>query len=126
MYEIRAHHGLCISFFRGEGYSEKFVANMLKITNELKSNPKVKIIACKDMVCNNCPNLESDECIFEPQITVYDKIVLKLCEIEDGLVINWVDFIGKVKTNIIQKGKMKEICGECKWSYICFEKHIDI
>ena len=27
-FDVRAHHGLCMSFFEGKGYSDSFTANM--------------------------------------------------------------------------------------------------
>ena len=55
-YKIRAHHGLCLYYFKGKGYSEEFVRNMTKIKKELEKNPLVLITDRADDVCTACPN----------------------------------------------------------------------
>lgn len=55
-YNIRAHHGLCISFFEGKGYSENFTANMAKMIALLEVDPNVKIIDHTDEICKACPH----------------------------------------------------------------------
>ena len=30
-YYLRPHHGLCIAFFEGKGYNQKFVENMTNV-----------------------------------------------------------------------------------------------
>ena len=40
---LRAHHGMCLAFFEGEGYSDLFVAHMGKI---LERDCK-RILLCK-------------------------------------------------------------------------------
>ena len=39
-YIIRAHHGMCVAFFQGKGYSSEFTYHMSKIIEQLekKSN----------------------------------------------------------------------------------------
>ena len=38
VYKIRAHHGMCLPFFRGEGYSGAFVENMTRMKKILEVN----------------------------------------------------------------------------------------
>ena len=51
---IRAHHGLCFSFFRGKGYSKTFTENMNRIFEQLKENPSILLIDHADDVCSAC------------------------------------------------------------------------
>lgn len=41
VYKIRAHHGMCLPFFRGEGYSGAFVENMTRMKKILEENPEI-------------------------------------------------------------------------------------
>ena len=41
IYRIRAHHGMCLAFFQGKGYSREFTEHMEKIKRELEKNPMV-------------------------------------------------------------------------------------
>ena len=56
IYKIRAHLGMCISFFRGEGYSSEFTSHMAKIVSELSADPLVEVISVTDKLCEKCPN----------------------------------------------------------------------
>ena len=40
-YKIRPHHGMCIAFFKGKGYSEKFTAHMKDIIKELENQSHI-------------------------------------------------------------------------------------
>ena len=37
--KLRAHHGMCIAYFQGQGYSEIFTEHMKSIIKLLKENP---------------------------------------------------------------------------------------
>lgn len=41
VYRIRAHHGMCLAFFRGQGYSGAFVENMANMKAILEENPDI-------------------------------------------------------------------------------------
>ena len=41
VYKIRAHHGMCLSFFQGKGYSGDFVENMVRMKAILAENPEI-------------------------------------------------------------------------------------
>lgn len=56
---LRAHHGMCLAFFQGEGYSDLFVAHMGKILEQMQENPSLQIVTCADVICEKCPNLEN-------------------------------------------------------------------
>jgi len=40
---LRAHHGLCLHFFQGKGYSGAFVENMARKKAMLEENPLVRL-----------------------------------------------------------------------------------
>lgn len=52
---LRAHHGLCLHFFQGKGYSEAFVENMARKKAMLEENPLVRLTDQADEICRACP-----------------------------------------------------------------------
>ena len=60
VYRIRAHHGMCFSFFRGKGYSGEFTENMWEMKRKLEQNPEVVLLDATDDVCAHCPNNKED------------------------------------------------------------------
>ena len=43
-YNIRAHHGMCLTFFQGKGYSGDFVENMGAMKKILEQNPLIRLV----------------------------------------------------------------------------------
>ena len=60
--KLRAHHGMCLAFFEGKGYSSGFTANMEKVKNSLREDIPVELCMEKDVICSACPNLEKGVC----------------------------------------------------------------
>lgn len=118
-YQIRAHHGMCLAFFEGKGYSNDFTVNMGKMKQLLSENPKVCILAETDDICSCCPNNEEGICLSEEKVRDYDGQVLGLCGLKSGVKLLWEDFEKLVETNILKPGKRKDICGGCQWNSIC-------
>jgi len=113
--KIRAHHGMCLHFFEGKGYSNEFTAHMQK-------NPEVEVVACGDEICKKCPNLENGVCNTWELVLHYDREVLKCCGLAEGTKIFWNDFAKLVEERIISSGERQKICGNCQWSSICSKK----
>ena len=61
-YRLRAHHGMCLAFFKGKGYSEEFTFHMARVKNDLENNPNVKVVCEIDDICSKCPNNKNSEC----------------------------------------------------------------
>lgn len=118
-YRIRAHHGMCFSFFRGKGYSGEFVDNMWKMKERLLQDAEVALLAEADDVCAHCPNNRAGVCTFSEKTAEYDRRVLKLCGLEAGAQIRWAAFDELVREHILSSGKREEICGDCEWSDLC-------
>lgn len=117
---IRAHHGMCLSFFAGKGYDSDFASHMAKIKNELEHNPKVRIVTETDEICARCPNSKDAVCISAKQVENYDNMVLSLCGMKAGTVIDYISFSNLVNEKILQTGKREHICGDCQWNDICY------
>ena len=116
-YRIRAHHGMCLFFFRGRGYSGEFVENMGKMKALLEENPQIRLMDGYDEICAACPNKLTETCA--EKASRYDREVLRLCGFSIGDTIPYLDFSEKVAATILRPGVREEICGDCQWSHLC-------
>lgn len=119
VYRIRAHHGMCFSFFQGKGYSGEFTENMWAMKKKLDGDPEVILLDGVDDVCARCPNNQEGVCTSAGKVEDYDRQVLDCCGLLPGARIRWKDFAQKVRKLIIDAGKREEICGNCQWNEIC-------
>lgn len=120
--KIRAHHGMCLAFFEGKGYSDGFTEHMQIILDKMQSNPKLQIVAKGDIICKKCPNLKDGVCNTPDLVQEYDRQVLLRCGLKENTEINWEEFSKLVTEKILAKGKRQEICGNCQWTEICQRK----
>ncbi len=118
-YRIRAHHGMCFSFFQGKGYSGEFTENMRKMQERLAQNPKIVLLCRTDDVCARCPNNHEGICDSSEQVEDYDRQVLALCGLSENICVRWKDFTALVRENILAAGRRESICGDCEWSALC-------
>ncbi len=122
-YNIRPHHGLCLHFFRGKGYSEEFVENMTQIQTTLRANPTVTLVAGTDSVCRTCPNRVGEQgCLSDDKVLGYDQAVLQLCGVQLGDTLPWNDFFQRVEEHILSKNLRQSVCGNCQWTELCHER----
>lgn len=118
-YKIRPHHGMCIAFFQGKGYSSAFTAHMGGVIHKLENNPTICISAQTDEICLRCPNNRQGVCETGNKVLEYDRQVLEQCGLSDGMIMPYADFKKAVYKNILLPGKREEICGNCQWSNLC-------
>ena len=120
-WRIRPHHGLCIHFFAGKGYSAAFVNQMAAIVSELKMNPDRNIILHNgtDFLCKSCPHNLNETCETEQKVAQYDHKCLTLCGLKNGQILPWKEFQVLVMKEIILPGRLPKICADCCWSGIC-------
>ncbi|MBD5513833.1 MAG: DUF1284 domain-containing protein [Lachnospiraceae bacterium] len=119
LYRIRAHHGMCFSFFKGKGYSGEFTENMWAMKEKLQEDPQVILLKEADDVCVHCPNNQSGKSTCLEKAKRYDRQVLTYCGLEVGVEMRWKDFENLVRENILDAGRREEICGDCEWSGLC-------
>ena len=111
---------MCISFFRGKGYSDEFTSHMARIVSELSADPLVEIISATDELCEKCPsNMGDGICQTEEKVARYDSEVLRYCGFSAGEVMPYSAFSSAVREKIIRRGKREAICGDCRWNEIC-------
>lgn len=121
-YKIRAHHGMCLAFFEGKGYSSTFTAHMAEMKQLLTGNERVCIVAETDDICSACPNNCGGICTAQEKTAGYDRQVLALCGLTAGTVLEWQRFEELVKQKVLDAGKRKDICGDCQWDSICSKR----
>ena len=119
LYEIRAHHGMCLAFFEGKGYSNEFIRHMKKMQTILEENPLVCIKNETDCICEYCPNNEEGQCNSAEKVAEYDRQVLQRCGLSADSVMPFDVFRQKVEEHILRPGKREEICGDCQWNELC-------
>lgn len=119
IYRIRAHHGMCFSFFQGKGYSGEFTENMRNMKEKLSENPEVVLLRETDDVCACCPNNREGECVSAGQVSDYDGQVLFWCGLRAGARLRWEAFERLVEERILKPGRREEICGDCEWNELC-------
>ena len=116
---LRPHHGMCLAYFKGEGYSDGFSAHMKDVLDELQKGMNVRLHVGIDEICSACPNNRGGHCEAGDKVAEYDNAVLELCGLENGQIMEFDDFTDVVQKKILASGKRKEICGNCQWNSIC-------
>ena len=115
------HHGLCLRFFAGRGYSPEFTKAMAEIQTHLTSQPKQKLcLTCgADVICAACPHNSNGVCESIQKVSQYDQAVLMLCSLEENACLSWSEFSSLVKERILAAGKFSDVCNSCEWFSIC-------
>ena len=116
---LNPHHGMCLAYFKGEGYSNGFSAHMQEMLDIFQKGAKIQLHADTDEICSACPNNEKGCCSSFSLVEAYDNAVLELCGLENGQIMEFDDFTDIVQKKILASGKRKEICGNCQWNSIC-------
>lgn len=118
---LRPHHGLCIQFYEGKGYSEEFTQKMDELINQIHLNPKmlIRLHSDVDVLCDSCPNNIESECITNNKVKQLDEKVLSYCDMKSGQVLSIHDFLQTVKEMILEKELHPSLCSDCEWYSIC-------
>ena len=130
---VRPHHGMCLAYFIGKGYSEGFSAHMEKMLHILEQDVSIQLVVSLDEICSACPNHQflTDEenpgekkeiCEAQEKVFRYDHGVLEACGLTEGEELNFLEFAQKVQKKVIDTGLREKICGDCEWNEICSEK----
>ena len=122
VYLFRAHHGLCLSFFQGKGYSGEFVENMARTKAIMETNPKIRLTTQADEICRACPNKLSGHCESAEKVARYDREVLRRCRLSEGDILPFRELSERVLHSILMTGQREEICGDCQWNSLCHWK----
>ena len=118
---IRAHHLLCMRYFKGKGYSKEFISNFYKVIKKLENNPIIKVINYPDIICSSCPHNVNGKCIkkgpdSENKVREKDSIVMKHLGVRLNQKIKAANISNLVSLKL---DNVKEICKECEWLTYC-------
>ena len=116
---LRPHHGMCLAYFKGMGYSDGFSVHMQEMLEIFQKGAKIRLHADTDEICSACPNNEKGCCSSFSLVEKYDIAVLDLCGLENGQIMDFDAFTSKVQQEILSSGTRIEICGKCQWNSIC-------
>ena len=119
---LRPHHGMCLAYFKGEGYSNGFTAHMAEMLEIFLSGRKIRLHVDTDEICSACPNNCGGHCTPGGKVAEYDQAVLDRCGFEAGQVMEFKEFTHQVQKKILATDGRKEICGNCQWNSICEEQ----
>lgn len=116
---LRPHHGMCMAYFIGHGYSDVFSAHMAALLGELQPESRICLTVGTDGVCAACPRNSGGSCSKPELVAGYDRAVLSLCGLEAGTVLAFGTFTDLVQEKILAPGLRGGICGDCQWDGIC-------
>lgn len=122
---IRPHHGLCLQFFEGKGYSDVFAAHMWQIQKLLEKGSRVLITENADEICGKCPNLNNGICTADDKVKRFDKRVMEICGLKEGICLSWNEFSELVQKKIVLAAGRNTVCPDCQWTWICRKKEED-
>ena len=124
MFKLRPHHGICIGFFQGKGYSKEFTEHMTDTIKYLeKNNPQICVTFGTDEICRACPNNINGQCNGDEKVSAIDKRCLDALNIKDNTIINYKDYKALIKEKILDKAIGINICKDCQWTHICYKQH---
>ena len=107
---VRPHHGMCLAYFIGKGYSEGFSAHMEKMLHILEQDVSIRLVVSLDEICSACPNrqvtveasgVEKEICEAQEKVYRYDHGVLDACGLAEGEELNFLEFTRKVQEKVI-------------------------
>jgi hypothetical protein len=117
---LRGHHLICLQFFSGEGYDQKFIDNLKSVIALLESN-QLEIREGEDDVCRKCPYLKNDSCQYsenaDAEIREMDRKALELLDLSAGNRVAW-DSIKNSVPNIFSDW-FRSYCSDCEWLSVC-------
>lgn len=116
---LRPHHGMCLAYFVGEGYSDGFSAHMAATLAALTAERPVRLTVGTDAICGACPNNLRGVCRDRALVEDYDRAVLARCGLSEGGTLPFGTFAGLVQNNILAAGLRRDICGGCQWDALC-------
>ena len=124
MFKLRPHHGICIGFFQGKGYSKEFTGHMTDTIKYLEeNNPQICVASSTDEICRACPNNINGQCNGDEKVSAIDRRCLDAVNIKDSTIINYKDYKALIKEKILDKAIGINICKDCQWSHICYKQH---
>uniref|UniRef100_A0A7C2EIU8 DUF1284 domain-containing protein n=1 Tax=Ammonifex degensii TaxID=42838 RepID=A0A7C2EIU8_9THEO len=121
MLRLRGHHLICLHFFRGEGYSQEFTANLREVTKRAEDGEEIELVSGADDVCRACPKLAGDECKAKPradtEIREMDSVAAAHLGLKTGARVRWAAV--KEKVAATAPDWFAAFCAGCDWEGVC-------
>ena len=105
---LRPHHGMCLAYFEGKGYSDGFTVNMQKMLEFFEKGADIELTVSGDEICKECPNLKEGSCVSAGLVEAYDRKVLEACGLSEKAQMRFQEFVENVQKNVIESGKRVE------------------
>lgn len=122
---LRPHHLVCLQFYRGEGYSDSFIANLDRIFARLADEPAL-VVGGADDVCGFCPELDSDSVCAsesaggESEIGRIDALACCVLDVKPGERITLAEARVRLADDAFAVGRWRaEACDGCAWESVC-------
>ncbi len=116
---LRPHHGMCLAYYKGHGYSPAFCRRMEEMLTALTAGMQVRLTVSTDCICQACPNRRGTACITEEKVARFDRDVLRACALAEGETLPFRAFAQQVQRAILETGQRERICGDCQWNSLC-------
>lgn len=120
MPRLRGHHLVCLHFFKGEGYSAEFVANLRRVLEMAESEP-IEICVGADDICRRCPYLEDNRCQHhesaEEEHVEMDDTALRLLQVTPGVKVPWEELRKRLPEVFPEWSR--SYCEDCDWKMAC-------
>lgn len=118
--ELRAHHALCVGFYRGMGYSPAFTAFMTQLVGTLRaSDALLTLRSAADGLCLHCPHSHGDVCDSAGKVARYDAAALRLLGLPEGATVRRSQLAALARERIVDALRLDEVCGDCQWHRLC-------
>lgn len=118
---IRAHHLLCMKYFKGKGYSKEFVANFYEVIKKLNDNPAIRVTNYPDIICSKCLHNADNRCIKkgpenETKVKEKDNATIKCMGLKLNQELKFKEAKELVDSNLTE---LRMACRDCEWSGYC-------
>jgi len=121
---LRGHHLVCLQFYRGQGYSEAFVANLERVQRSTAETPAL-IVSGGDDVCAACPGLGADGSCNDPdtgeaEALRIDALALQLLDAAIGESLSLSQARVRLAADAAACDRWRaESCASCLWEDTC-------
>ena len=92
---LRPHHGMCLAYFVGKGYSDGFTIHMEEMLEKFLAGASVQLTLQEDEICRACPNNLEQGCEAGRKVQRFDRSVLAYCGFEEGQQLPFQGVCGK-------------------------------
>ncbi len=107
---------MCLHFFQGQGYDERFSRNLHEVLTSVK-NEGTLFVPGADDVCRACPHLLFAVCRDEEEIGEMDEEAVRFLNLEEGERYDWEHLEERVRS--IFPVWYKNYCINCGWIDAC-------